>query len=129
MSPVLLDTHVWAWTIHATGRLSSPARSMIASAETVFVSPISWFEIGQKTRLGKWPEMAEVVDRLDDILALQGAVAAPLTSEICRIAGLMDWPHRDPFDRIIAATAETLGLPLMTKDPAFATRRGLAVVW
>jgi len=129
MSAVLLDTHAWAWTIHASDRLSGTAREAIGAAEAVQVSPISLYEIGQKTRAGKWPEMVPIVDRLPAILREQGAFAAPLTAEICLAASTMDWPHRDPFDRLIAATAEALGLALVTKDPAFAERPGLTTIW
>ena len=34
-------------------------------------------------------------------------------------AGLLAWDHRDPFDRMIAATAIELSCPLISKDPAF----------
>lgn len=129
MTGVLLDTHAWAWTIHRTERLSRTARDAIAGASSVQVSPISLFEIGQKTRAGKWPEMAPIVDRLPDILRAQGAFAAPLTAEICLAASTMDWPHRDPFDRLIAATAEALGLAIVTRDPAFRECPALRTIW
>ncbi len=49
MRAVLLDTHAWAWSL---------------AADTVMVSPISFFEIAQKVRLGQWPQMAPFVDEL-----------------------------------------------------------------
>jgi PIN domain nuclease of toxin-antitoxin system len=129
MTGVLLDTHTWAWSFHNTKRLSATAQNVIAGAENIQVSPISLFEIGQKTRAGKWPEMEPVLARLPDILREQGAFAAPLTAGICLAASTMEWDHRDPFDRLIAATAETLGLLLVTKDPAFGTRPALRTIW
>ena len=82
MGPILLDTHVWAWSLTDTGSLSMPARDAIASAAAVYVSPVSFFEIGQKVRLGKWPTMEPVVPRLGDLLMEQGGLTAPLTAEI-----------------------------------------------
>jgi PIN domain nuclease of toxin-antitoxin system len=121
---VLLDTHAWAWTLTDDRRLSSPARALIVQAEAVFVSPISFFEIGQKVRLGKWPEMAPFVDRLPRLLEKQGGRTAALTAEICLAAATMDWVHRNPFDRLLAATAMHDHLPLISADPAFDSLAG-----
>lgn len=61
MTAVLLDTHAWVWSLDADDRLSAPARTAIAAADSVFVSPITFFEIAQKVRIGKWPEMERFV--------------------------------------------------------------------
>jgi PIN domain nuclease of toxin-antitoxin system len=52
-------------------RLSAPAIAAIEQAETVSISAISLFEIGQKVRLGKWPEMAPFL-RLISLAQEQG---------------------------------------------------------
>ncbi|MCJ2141090.1 type II toxin-antitoxin system VapC family toxin [Methylobacterium sp. E-066] len=119
MNAVLLDTHSWAWSLTADPRLSAGARSAIAAARAVTVSPVSFFEIAQKVRVGKWPEMATYVDRLVALLNQQGGQAAPLEPAICLSAGLMRWSHRDPFDRLLAATALYYGYPLVSADIAF----------
>lgn len=129
MTAVLLDTHAWVWSFADEGQLSPNAKQAIQGADAVHVSPISFFEIGQKVRLGKWPAMVPHTARLADILRDQGGFVAPFTPEICLRASLQDWAHRDPFDRLIAATAEMHKLTLITKDPAFATLEAIAVRW
>lgn len=119
MTAVLLDTHTWAWTLAGTPRLSQKALSVISAADTVLVSPISFFEITQKVRLGKWPDMEPHVQALPALLAEQGGVAAALDPVICVLAGTMDWSHRDPFDRLLAATALCLNVPLVSADMVF----------
>jgi len=126
---VLLDTHAWVWSFADPDRLSVRAARAIAAAVSVQVSPISFFEIGQKVRVGKWPEMAAHLAGLPDLLARQGGVAAPFTPAIALDAAGLAWDHRDPFDRLIAATARALDVAVVTCDPAFADAPGTRPLW
>jgi PIN domain nuclease of toxin-antitoxin system len=119
LTSLLLDTHVWAWTLTDDRRISDRARREIADADTVFVSAISFFEIAQKVRIGKWPEMAPHLDRLPELLDSQRAVSMSLEAADCLLAGAMDWPHRDPFDRLLTAIALRRRLPIVSADPVF----------
>lgn len=118
---VLLDTHVWVWTLWDDARLSKPARAAISAASAVRVSPISFFEIGQKVRIGKWPEMEPHLDTLPDRLREQGGFAAESTFDVALAASRLDWTHRDPFDRLIAATATVSGMTFVSADRMFDT--------
>ena len=116
---ILLDTHAWAWSLADDPRLSPRAVKAMEEASAVMVGAISLFEIGQKVRLGKWPEMEPFLDRLPTLLNMQGALALSLTPEICLSAARLDWPHRDPFDRMLAAMAMRHRLPLVSADMIF----------
>ena len=129
MKSVLLDTHTWVWSFGADDLLSDRARSAVSTADVVYLSPISFFEIGQKVCNGRWPEMDAHVEGLPDILRTQGGVLAPFSPEICLKASLMDWQHRDPFDRLILATAEIMQVPLVSKDRALQERHSAHVIW
>nr|WP_223216588.1 type II toxin-antitoxin system VapC family toxin [Rhizobium mesosinicum] len=120
----MLDTHAWAWSLTGDDRLSAKAVALIEKAETVLVSPISLFEIGEKVRLGKWSEMEPFIERLADLLQEQGGITAALTPDICLSAAMMDWQHRDPFDRLLAATAMQNGIPIISADVVFDELRG-----
>lgn len=127
---LLLDTHTWAWSLDRDARLSEAARRAMAPGRGLVLSPVSLYEITQKANLGKWPEMEPHLGRLTDLLGRTRVRVAGLTPEVAIRAGLLDWPHRDPFDRIIAATAQVMGLPLVSKDPAFdSVPGGLHRVW
>ena len=117
LTTLLLDTHVWAWTLTNDRRISDRARREIADADTIFVSAISFFEIAQKVRIGKWPEMAPDVDRLPELLESQRAIAASLETR-----GLPDGgrhglaasrPVRSPpgRDRLAPPHSDRLGRP------------------
>ena len=96
MPAVLLDTHAWVWTLYLPERLSSTAREAIEGAEAVYVSPVTFFEIGQKVRIGKWPQMAPFVDELPGLLERQGGLSAPLDASICLRAGTLEWGPSGP---------------------------------
>ena len=119
MTAVLLDTHAWAWSLSGDRRLSPGAVASLEAAQTVYVSPISFFEIAQKVRLGKWPEMEPFAAGLAGLLRDQGGSVAGFEPAIAIAAGLMTWAHRDPFDRLLAATAMHYNLPLVSADTVF----------
>lgn len=119
MKSILLDTHAWAWSLIGDSRLSKAALVAIDRAEIVLVSPISFFEIAQKVKLGEWPEMEPFVNHLGELLTEQGGSIAPLEASISVDAAMMDWDHQDAIDRLIAATALYYGLPLVSADVIF----------
>ena len=125
---VLLDTHTWAWSLLGV-RLTSHAREVLQGSALIMVSPVSIFEICQKVRLGQWADMEPKVTTLQKALSDQGGHWAELSADVAHLAGSLDWPHRDPFDRLLAATALVNGWPLISADPAFDSLTGLRRVW
>ena len=122
LSTVLLDTHAWVWSLMEPARLAEGVKSAIEEADAVAVSPISVYEVSRKARLGGWPE---VVGHLDELVTESQTVSAPFTRGIAARAGTLDWRHRDPFDRLIAATAIELRYPLVSKDVEFDSLDGM----
>ena len=116
MSAVLLDTHAWIWSLMDSARVGGAAKAAISGADTVQVSPISVYEVVRKARLGKWPD---IEPHIDNLLAEGQTLTAPFTRAIAARAGVLNWRHRDPFDRLIAATAIELGWALVSKDAEF----------
>lgn len=119
VTTVLLDTHVIAWGLYEFNRLSSRARLIISDSDVRLISPISFYEIAQKVGLGKWPQMAPFIEQLPALAVEQGEQIAALDATISLKAGLLEWSHRDPFDRIIAATAQHYSVPLISADSVF----------
>ncbi len=116
---VLIDTHVLAWSLIAPEVLGAKVRSILESGTVVYVPPCAFHEITLKVRKGKWDAMARHAERLDALSMAQGFREAPYTARMAMKAGSMDWAHPDPFDRMIAATALEMALPLISKDGAF----------
>ena len=130
MSAVLLDTHAWIWSLMDSARLGGGAKTAILDADAVHVSPISVYEVVRKAHLGKWPD---IVPHVDALLNEGQTVSAPFTRAVAARAGALDWAHRDPFDRLIAATAIEMGWALISRDSEFdaldGARGWLGRVW
>lgn len=121
MSAFVADTHAVIWYILNQDALSSSAleafEAASASGDPVYLSAISVVEIHYLVEKGKLT--AAFVDRLDDALISANAalVVTPLTLEIARTLSQIPRSSIPEMpDRIIAATALHLNLPLITRD-------------
>lgn len=119
MTAFLLDTNAFSMTITDDPRLPSNVRDRILTASRIAVSAITFYEIGQKVRVGKWPEMSSHVKTLDHRAVTDGFEILPLTASAASAAARLEWVHRDPFDRMIAAVALEERLELLSSDRAF----------
>ena len=124
---VLLDTHAFLWWIADSERLSETAHGLISAPENaVHVSAASAWEISTKYRIGKFPEAAQVALDVAGVIASQGFEELPITVADAERSGRLPGPHRDPFDRMLAAQAIERNLALVSKDAAldqFAVQR------
>lgn len=114
--------------IIGSARITQTAREAILSADRVIVSAISFYEIGQKVRIGKWPEFEPFAADLEKLTAERGIEVLPLSASVSLRASLMDWSHRDPFDRMIAAVALQERVAVVSSDAAF-DAVGVERVW
>ncbi len=116
---LLLDTHVFIWWLGDDKQLSARLRKLIGdSANEIFVSAVSAFEITTKFRLGKLPSAASIVTDIDGLIKEAGFQSLPLTAAHASRAGLFPNPHRDPFDRLLAAQSMLEQLPIASVDEA-----------
>lgn len=122
---LLLDTHIFLWAVAGSPQLKPAARSLIESAERVYVSAASLWEVAIKARLGKIE-----VDP-DDLLAAidaSGFIELPVTAaHAVGVARLADH-HADPFDRLLLAQAMAEPLKLLTADRVLADYSELVVL-
>ncbi len=117
---LLLDTHVLLWWFTDDARLSAPARQAIANlSNAIFASAASAWEIATKERLGKLEGAPEATSRFSELVAADGFTHLPVTHLHGLRAGSYALPHRDPFDRMLAAQSDIEALVLVTRDPAF----------
>ena len=122
---LLLDTHALLWWWTDDERLSRKARAAIADDRNeVFVSAASAWEVAIKQRLGKLPGLPDAEARFVELVAADGFMTLPMSQHHALRAGGYAQPHRDPFDRMLAAQSEIEGLTLVTCDAALAAFAG-----
>jgi PIN domain nuclease of toxin-antitoxin system len=117
---LLLDTHALLWWLDGDRRLSGRARRAIGDESNhVFVSAASAWELSTKARLGKLPAAGAVAADVAACIADQGFQGLDVTVLHGQRAGELAGPHRDPFDRLLAAQALTEGLTVVSADEVF----------
>jgi PIN domain nuclease of toxin-antitoxin system len=119
VAPVL-DTHAWIWWAdrdRRLGRSTLDALDDLPGDDRPYLSDISLWETATLVERGRlsftlpfedWLEAA-AHPRSVRIVAISPAIAV-------RVAQLPKTFHRDPADRVIVATCQELGAPLLTKD-------------
>jgi PIN domain nuclease of toxin-antitoxin system len=112
---LLLDTHIWIWSMQGSDRLGKRTAREIKNPENErWLSPVSTWEaltLHAKRRLDLPDDISGWVAR-----ATATFHEAPLTHEIALAARRLPWDHKDPADRFLAATARILNLTLVTAD-------------
>jgi len=112
---LLLDTHLFLWSIKDDRRLPKEARSKILNATEVFVSSACIWEICIKIKLGKLDIDASLSEVVASI-AQSGFCELPITATHAAAVSQLADIHRDPFDRILIAQAISEPLTFLTAD-------------
>lgn len=117
---IVLDTHVWLWWISNPEKLSTAANQAITQAiadESICISVISTWEIALLVSKGRLTLSIDVRDWVRKTEGLPFVKFIPVDNTISlRSVSLPGSFHPDPADRIITATAMTMGIPLITCD-------------
>jgi PIN domain nuclease of toxin-antitoxin system len=124
---LLLDTHAAIWLLEGSAKLGAAARSAVNNAESVALSDLSLLEVamlGARGSIVLRPDIASALEAFRERLVIL-PIDAHVAAEAVRIA----LPHRDPFDRVIAATARVHGLTLVTRDRRIAEAGVVTVIW
>jgi PIN domain nuclease of toxin-antitoxin system len=124
---IVLDTHMWIWLVNGNfDRFPAAWLPQIMASDRLGVSPLSCFEIAlaqQRGRLeldiaaGEWIERALSLGRIDLL---------PVTEKIAVRAVNLSPIHKDPFDRLIIATAVAYDAKLASVDRCFSDYPELA---
>jgi PIN domain nuclease of toxin-antitoxin system len=121
---LLLDTHVILWWQSDDRRLNKAARQAIATADVVWVSAVSGWEVSIKTALGR----LRLREPFSVLLAADDFTELPLRLAHADALASLPPHHADPFDRVLVAQARVERATLVTHDRASAAYGG-DVIW
>lgn len=121
---ILLDTHAFLWWKENNPKLSLAAREAIASADVVYVSAASAWEVSIKSSLGKIRLPASFSEGVEE----SGFIELPIQFSHAAAVELLPNRHTDPFDRMIIAQSKVEKLVVVSHDRAMEPY-GIPVIW
>lgn len=117
---LLLDTHTWLWMQAKSKRLNPDAMALLRDpGNELLLSAVTSWEIAVKYALGKLPLPAPPAEYVPDRMRSSGVVALPVTHSHALHVATLPEHHRDPFDRMLIAQAQTEQLTILTADRLF----------
>jgi len=126
---LLLDTHIWIWSVDDPSRLTERvAFELLNPDNELWLSPVSTWEailLVEKKRIQLLPDAEQWMSQSLRILRLREAC---MTHAVAVEAARVVLPHRDPGDRLLAATAIVYGLTLVTADQRLLGCHGLPLL-
>jgi len=127
---LLLDTHTFIWLASDRDRLSEKVIQMISNDPAgLFISSITALELGLLSKAGKIDTFGSADDFLFKNLRLFGIHEIPIDLKLALASTQLPPIHRDPFDRIIIATAQKHKMTILTKDRVIPTYPKVKAVW
>jgi PIN domain nuclease of toxin-antitoxin system len=128
---VLIDTQILIWWQLNDSKLNGNIFELLVQPEnTIYVSLISLFEIAIKQKTGKLEELDVSIKVLAELVDRDGFTLLPV--QIRHIEAYADIPlfpgHRDPFDRLLLATAYSEIIPIISADGNFELYTGLVKI-
>jgi PIN domain nuclease of toxin-antitoxin system len=126
---IVIDTHVLLWWANSPRLLSTAADDALLTADVVAVSAITVWEIAVLHRRRRILINRDALLWIRDLESTRNLVVLPITTEIGVRAAELHETLRDPIDSLIASTALTHGLPLVTKDERIQRSGVVATIW
>lgn len=128
---IVLDTHAWLWWLTAPERLSDAAGEAIEQTASVGVSTLSAWEVTMLVARGRISLDRDVGLWIGQAFAREHVEALAPSPDVAVAAGLLDrrdFPG-DPIDRLIYATARSIGATLITRDEAIRMFDPSSTLW
>ena len=112
----LLDTHIVLWLAENSPKLSNTAKTIVLDeANEKYVSIASCWEVSIKLSLNKLDLVGGTAEFFH-IIQENGFELLHTSEEDLIILETLPFHHRDPFDRLLIATAIANNLHLLTDD-------------
>jgi PIN domain nuclease of toxin-antitoxin system len=126
----LLDTHTFIWLVSQRELLPEKVLELIRNdLAGLFISSITAVEVGLLSKAGRINTYGSCDKFIRNNLKQFGIHEIPVDVEIGLASTRLPPIHRDPFDRILIATAQKHGMTILTKDRTIPTYPKVKAVW
>ncbi|MGA9040859.1 MAG: type II toxin-antitoxin system VapC family toxin [Terriglobales bacterium] len=126
---LLLDTHIWLWSTLEPQRLTRRVDKALRNpANELWLSPVSVGELVVLLRKGRVKLPLDVASWVAKTMLDLQLIEAPLTVEVALAIAAINFPHGDPADHFLAATAKVFDLTLITADEHLLHLPGIRVL-
>ena len=126
---LLLDTHIWLWSTLEPQRLTRRVEKALADpANELWLSPVSVSELIVLLRKGRLRLPNDVAAWVAKTMQDLELTEAPFTVEVELAISSINFPHGDPADHFLAATAKVFDLTLVTSDERLIATTGIKVL-
>ncbi|MBD2413711.1 twitching motility protein PilT [Nostoc calcicola FACHB-389] len=127
---LLLDTQCWLWWFAQPERLSEEAIAHIVDeTNDLWFSVASIWEIGIKVAIGKLPLPEPIDSYISSRMVQLGARSLEITATHALRAAALPLNHRDPFDRMLIAQAQSGDMTLVSADAMFRQYSDVSILW
>ncbi len=117
---IVLDTHIWIWLVNGNlDRFPASWLPQIEQSDRLGVSPLSCYEIALAQQRGRLELDCTAQEWIRQALSLGKIDLLPITDNIAVQAVMLSPVHKDPFDRLIIATALAYNAQLASMDHCF----------
>ena len=126
---LLLDTHIWIWSVLEPQRLSRRVAAELDNSENeLWLSPVSIWEAMLIHRKGRLKVPEGFSTWLTRALTITSFHEAPFTFDVAEALSSINLPHADPADLFLAASAKVFGLTLVTSDRNLVRTKEISVL-
>jgi len=129
---LLIDSHTLLWFTEGDSSLSDKALDLLNNPEnSVFVSMVTFYEFALKVNIGKLKLGKTIKEFYKQTIKAKIEVLPINSIYLSTLSNLPQFPnHKDPFDRLIIATAITDKLTIVSIDSKFELYKELVtIIW
>ena len=125
----LVDTCSFIWYVLNDKNLSQRVKNIILGSDSVYISYATLWEIAIKQTTGKLKSITMSAYEIAELCRDNGIIILPLKLSYLERIKQLPLIHKDPFDRIIIATAIEEDYTLLTNDSEIIKYKDVKTLW
>lgn len=116
---IVMDTHIFYWYINQDSQLDRHIKTALDNADKLFVSSATCVELGLLVDKGRIELDTPYLEWFDEVLSDTDIEFLDISPNIANLSTILPKHHKDPWDRLIIATALIHDCYLASVDTKF----------